>query len=276
MCLTCHHPSIHARRRPQHRLYTLRPLDASPPSPDALPLPTRRRAGRRCSARRARPSVSPSTMPAPSATPAAPTISAAMGGITSARGQTTGARSWRVICVIRGISVTPYTQISPVGSAQNRSAGHVVRIFCGAPCPHTAPASLRTLSVTSGYFEICSGMAHLPTPVDGCKATSIGRAGEGDSVALGVRHVDGEAGDGHHEVEVAAERVDPAHVAGHEGGPLVVGQVEVRDEARRIREEALAVGALLLEPVEQAVDGVAAHASLHSTAARLMRPSSPK
>src|SRR2546425_3464962 len=86
----------------------------------------------------------------------------------------------------------------------------------------------------------------------------------------------GEARNGHHEVEIASELVDLPHVAGDEGRPLRLGQIEPREGGGGIDGEALAKVRLLLEPVQQAVDRVAAHGRLHSTAAMLMRRSSPK
>src|SRR5260370_26875063 len=40
---------------------------------------------------------------------------------------------------------------------------------------------------------------------------------------MGGLLVRGQAADRHHEVEIAAQLVDPAHVVGHEGGPLGLG-----------------------------------------------------
>src|ERR1700687_1001422 len=88
--------------------------------------------------------------------------------------------------------------------------------------------------------------------------------------------VRGQAGDRHHEVEIAAQLVDPAPVVRHEGGPLGLGQVEAGQRGRRVGLEAGPELRLLLEAVEQAVDRVTAHGRLHSTAARLIRLSSPK
>src|ERR671919_638773 len=85
-----------------------------------------------------------------------------------------------------------------------------------------------------------------------------------------------EAGDRHDEVEVAAELVDLPHVAGDEGSALGLGQISLRNGAGSIGGEQGAEGRVLLEPVQQAVDRVAAHDSRHSIAARLMRGSSPK
>ena len=88
--------------------------------------------------------------------------------------------------------------------------------------------------------------------------------------------VAGDAGDGHHEVEIAAELVDASRVTRHERAVLLVGQVDVGECRIGVAQELGPVRGILLEAVEQTVDGVAAHASLHSTAVRLMRGSSPK
>src|SRR5712691_495816 len=90
------------------------------------------------------------------------------------------------------------------------------------------------------------------------------------------RSVHGEARNREHEVQVAAELVDPPHVARQERGAFGLRQVGIGQGGARIRAEARAELAVFLQPVEQAVDGVAAHAVLHSTAARLIRPNSPK
>src|SRR5712691_1267467 len=86
----------------------------------------------------------------------------------------------------------------------------------------------------------------------------------------------GQAGDRHDQMKIPAELVDLPHVAGHEGRPLRLAQVDPREGGGGIRGEARAKLWVLLEAVEQAVDRVAAHASLHSTAAMLMRGSAPK
>src|SRR5437879_6191922 len=85
----------------------------------------------------------------------------------------------------------------------------------------------------------------------------------------------GEARDRDDQVEVAAELVHLPEVPRDERGALVVGEVQVADGRARVLDEPRAEVGILLEPIEQAVDGIAAHASLHSTAARLIRRSSP-
>src|SRR2546425_2127777 len=90
------------------------------------------------------------------------------------------------------------------------------------------------------------------------------------------RSVHGEARDREHEVQIAAELVDPPHVARQERRAFGLRQVGIGQGGARIRAEARTELAVFLQPVEQAVDGVAAHAALHSTAARLIRPNSPK
>jgi len=88
--------------------------------------------------------------------------------------------------------------------------------------------------------------------------------------------VRGQARDRHHEVQIATELVDPPHVAGDEGRPLGVGEIDVGQRGGGVLDEARAIRLVLLQPVEQAVDGVAAHDRLHSRAAMLIRGSSPK
>src|SRR5437667_6393179 len=90
------------------------------------------------------------------------------------------------------------------------------------------------------------------------------------------RSVHGEARDRENEVQVAAELVDPPYVARQERRAFGLRQVGIGQGGARIRAEARAELAVFLQPIEKAVDGVAAHATLHSTAARLIRPSSPK
>src|SRR6267143_4722046 len=77
-------------------------------------------------------------------------------------------------------------------------------------------------------------------------------------------------------MEIAAERVDPLHIPGNERRPLGLRKVEASQRRFGVGVEARSKGRVLLQPIEQAVDLVSAHASLHSTAARLIRPSSPK
>src|SRR3989475_9316327 len=90
------------------------------------------------------------------------------------------------------------------------------------------------------------------------------------------RSVHGEARDRENEVQVAAELVDPPHVSRQERRAFGLRQVSIGQDGARIRAEARAKLAVFLQPIEKAVDGVAAHSTLHSTAARLIRPSSPK
>src|SRR2546425_993879 len=90
------------------------------------------------------------------------------------------------------------------------------------------------------------------------------------------RSVHGEARDRKDEVQVAAELVDPPHVARQERRAFGLRQVGIGQGGARIRAEARAELTVFLQPIEKAVDGVAAHATLHSTAARLIRPNSPK
>src|SRR5262249_30686708 len=86
----------------------------------------------------------------------------------------------------------------------------------------------------------------------------------------------GEARNRHHEVEVSPELVDLPHVPGHERRSLRGAQIRARERFVGIGDELGAEFRVLLEPVEQAVHRVTAHRSLHSTAAMLMRGSSPK
>src|SRR3984893_16058366 len=80
----------------------------------------------------------------------------------------------------------------------------------------------------------------------------------------------------HHQVEVPAELVDLRHVARDERGAFLVSEVGVGNGGTRVLDEAGAQVRVLLEVVQETVDRVAAHHSLHSTAARVIRGSSPK
>src|SRR5690349_23898776 len=93
---------------------------------------------------------------------------------------------------------------------------------------------------------------------------------------MGDRSVGGQAGHRHHEVEIAAQLVDPPHVVIDERGALRFGEIDARERGRRVGLEAGPELGVLLQPIEGAVDRVAAHGRLHSTAARLIRRSSPK
>src|SRR5262245_54763211 len=64
--------------------------------------------------------------------------------------------------------------------------------------------------------------------------------------------VAGDARDRHHEVQIAAELVDPAGVAGDEGAALLVAQVDVSQRGLGLPQEPGAVRGILLEAVEQA------------------------
>src|SRR5512145_2729619 len=90
------------------------------------------------------------------------------------------------------------------------------------------------------------------------------------------RSMRGETGDRHHEVQVAAELVDRPHVARDEGRALDGAEIRTRQRGGGVSGEPRPELRVLLETVQQAVDGVAAHQSRHSTAARLIRGSSPK
>src|SRR5207249_9986662 len=77
-------------------------------------------------------------------------------------------------------------------------------------------------------------------------------------------------------MEVAAERVDPLHVAREKRRTLGVREIESRERAFRVDVEARPERPVLLQAVQEAVHCVSTHPTLHSTAARLIRPSWPK
>src|SRR5436189_295331 len=73
----------------------------------------------------------------------------------------------------------------------------------------------------------------------------------------------------------AAQLVEPARIPAHERVALVVAQFGRAQRVHRVAAEAVAERGILLQPVEQHVDVVAAQWS-HASAARSMRPIWPK
>ena len=165
-----------------------------------------------------------------------------------------------------------------------------VRALAAEGVPYEEMAVLMRLNSRSVDFEELFGDARIPfqgaalLSRDAARQLPLrvdqpGLLGPGPAVAYELHvasSVGREAGNRHHEMEVAAELVDLPHVARHEGGTLGLGEIESGQGRARVGLEARPVVRVLLEPVEQAVHRVAAHERLHSTAARLIRGSSPK
>src|SRR5262249_38091930 len=92
-----------------------------------------------------------------------------------------------------------------------------------------------------------------------------------------------EVGNREYQVQRAAELVEPLRIPPNEGVALLVGQLGATQRRRGILMKARAKRAVLLEPIQHDVDVVAAHGrapppgeTSHSSAARSMRPISPK
>src|SRR5262245_43401782 len=85
-----------------------------------------------------------------------------------------------------------------------------------------------------------------------------------------------EAWDGQEEMQRAAELVESSHVPPGKRVALLLGEVDVGKKTPRVVLEARAVRGILLQAVQNDVHVVATHATLHSSAARSMRPISPK
>src|SRR2546430_17207793 len=101
-----------------------------------------------------------------------------------------------------------------------------------------------------------------------------------DALPISVR---AEIRDGEHEVERAAQLVEPSWIPAHERLALLVGQVGGAHRGGGVAPEPLAERAVLLEAIQQHGEVVTAHscppwgsARSHSSAARSMRPISPK
>ena len=127
----------------------------------------------------------------------------------------------------------------------------------------------------------CAGEARARTAVAPTRAIVDGQGTSGHSgsawlLGLGVRDMRRHAGHRHHEVEVAAERVDPLHVPREKRGALGVREIAPGEHALGVGGEARPERGVLLQAVQEAVDLVATHPTLHSTAARLIRPISAK
>src|SRR5690349_2729807 len=88
--------------------------------------------------------------------------------------------------------------------------------------------------------------------------------------------VSGEVRDREDQVQRAAQLVEAARAPAHERLALLVREVGGTQRGGGIAPEALAERAVLLQPVEQDVHVVAAHATSQSSAARSIRPISPK
>src|SRR3989442_7506931 len=146
-------------------------------------------------------------------------------------------------------------------------------MICAVACP--MPLAAAVMSATLSLNRMC-GSPVSAAPAEGpdsLRARSVGGLGGRPEPPMSMGR---EAGDRHDEMQVAAELVDLPHVVRDERRALGVGEIRAAQRGLRVREEARAEGGILLQPVEQAVDLVAAHASCHSTAARSMRGSSPK
>src|SRR2546421_6006031 len=156
----------------------------------------------------------------------------------------------------------------------------------------SSPASicLRTISSTADRTRAASAAGSTGTPSSRANIIWIRSAGRGRLPVCVVRNrsllrfmrnadrasVGLHARDREHEVQRAAELVQPARAPAHEGVTLLVGQVGAAQRGGGIAPEALAERAVLLETVEQHVDVVAAHVTAHSSAARSILPISPK
>src|SRR5262245_26495493 len=81
---------------------------------------------------------------------------------------------------------------------------------------------------------------------------------------------------GQKEVQGAAQLVQTAHIPPRESIALFFSEVDVDEHAASVLDEAGPVHGILLQPVQDDVQIVPAHRTLHSTAARSIRPISPK
>src|SRR5262245_41848684 len=88
--------------------------------------------------------------------------------------------------------------------------------------------------------------------------------------------VPAEDGNRQEQMQRAAQLVETPHVPPHEGLSLLVAQIDIDENAARVLREAGPVRGVLLQPVQDDVDVVPAHATLHSSAVKSMRPISPK
>src|SRR5262245_31986862 len=92
----------------------------------------------------------------------------------------------------------------------------------------------------------------------------------------GARSVTAQTGNGQEKVKGAAKLVQTAHVPPREGIALLLREVGVAERATRVVCEARPIRGILLQPIQDDVQLVAAHGPLHSSAARSTRPISPK
>src|SRR5256884_4809707 len=95
-------------------------------------------------------------------------------------------------------------------------------------------------------------------------------------LGLGVGDVRRHARNRHHQMKVAAEGVDAPHVPSEKRRALGVREIESVERPFGAGVEARSQGAGFLQAVQEAVGLGSAAPTLRSTAARLIRPSSPK